>query len=171
MLHRIATFSHGWGREQSPGTGPARSTSRMQRRRRGRASRYSPSAGSAASLVQRPRPPQRGPARRGDAPGEASAGPSAGSAQVTQRGHHRLRPLPCHSPSSATGATHSAGSAVPSSPASHAGTNQARAFAPRESGYQWPMGARGGGRRAGRRCRTRRGRSRAPFLRRSELRS
>lgn len=119
----------------------------MQRRRRGRAGGYSPSAGAAGTLAQRPRPAQRGPARRGDAPGGTSAGPSAGSAQVTQRGHHRLRPLPYLSPSVATGAGHSAGSAVPSSPASHARTNEARAFAPRgrAASDQWARAAEGEG--------------------------
>lgn len=99
VVHRIPT-SHAWDREVEQGH---RSSTRhlwekMLHRWRGRASGYSPSAGFAATVAQRPGPPQRGPAHCREAPGEAPTGPSAGTAQVTQRENHRPRPLPCPSP-------------------------------------------------------------------------
>ena len=98
VLHRIPT-SHAWDREVEQGhrSSTGHLWEKMLHRWRGRASGSSPSAGFAATLAQRPGPPQRRPARRGEAPGETPAGPSAGTAQVTQRGNHRLQPLPCPS--------------------------------------------------------------------------
>lgn len=140
----------------------------MRRRRRGRASSYSPSAGSAATLAQRPGPPQHPPARHGEAPGENPVGSSAGTAQVTQRGHHRRRPLSRLSPRgghlSRTLQRTRRSLAPPltqgpmrRAPSPHVGA---------DASDQWAHAAEGGGRRAGRPCRTRLGHPLAPSLRR-----
>ena len=82
--------------KKSRGRGPALGTSkRGSGDRGGRASGYSPGAGSAATLAQQPGFPRRGCVRRGEAPGENPAGPSADTAQVTQCWYHRLHPFPC----------------------------------------------------------------------------
>lgn len=121
-------------------------------------------------MAQRPGPRLRRPARHGEAAGETPAGAAAGTAQVTQRRRHGLRPLPAvpQLPEPATRAGRGAAPAR-SSPASRSAANEERACAPRGSGAsgQWTRAAEGEG-QAGGAVDAGRAASLAPFLRRCE---
>lgn len=119
----------------------------MQRRQPGRASGYSPSAGPAATLAQRPGPPRHGSTCHGEAPGEPPAGPSAGTTQVTQGRHHRLRSVLHLSPERRPLKPDTDPALELSGPASHVGTNETRAFAHvgAAASDQWDHAAEGEG--------------------------